>query len=123
MATFLSFTDSYPTTSEATAPRNEVVDGLNDDDFALLLRSIELVVQAGTLTSVLLGHALHIPASRADRMIDAMQSIGVISPPGFDKRRSVIAEMDALPLILVRLMTNRGHVDSDFALLPAEMSA
>jgi hypothetical protein len=117
MTTFAGFTDPYSTTTldgsrfapPVTQFRGHVVDEFDQAEFDLLLRTVELVVQAQAFSGVRLGHALHIPTHMVNRMTRALEEIGVISAPGFDGRRRVTADLRSLSTVLTTLASNHGE--------------
>ncbi|MDQ1555696.1 MAG: hypothetical protein QOI02_698, partial [Actinomycetota bacterium] len=110
------FTDPYTTTSfdsSRFAPpiaqfRANVIDELDEQEFELLLRTAELVVQAQAFSGVRLGQAMRIPSHMVNRMTRALEEVGVISAPGFDGRRQVTADIRSLSSLLTTIMTTRG---------------
>jgi hypothetical protein len=118
--TFTGFTDPYATTSfEAQDPahpdfteHNPLVDSMGREEFALLLRTVELVVQAQAYSTDKLSQALRIHPHNAQRMTLALESVGVISPVRFDGHRAVVAQARDLPMLLARLLTTTGDPTS-----------
>jgi hypothetical protein len=115
MSTFTTFTDSYPGEARTLAiaakfDGESLVQTLDDADFALLMRAIELVVQAGAYSQVRLQHAMRIPARTAVRLTSLLEALSVIGQYRAGDERHVVTSIDELPLFLMRLLGSRNSV-------------
>jgi hypothetical protein len=115
MSTFTTFTDPYPTVPRArpvvtSFDGESLVQTLGDTDFALLMRTVELVVQAGVYSQLRLQHAMRIPAKTATRLTTLLEALSVIDSHRVGDAREVLPTVDHLPLLLVRLLASRDSV-------------
>jgi hypothetical protein len=115
MSTFTTFTDPYPGEARTLAvaanfDSESLVQTLGDADFTLLLRTIELVVQAGAYSQVRLQHAMGIPARTAVRLTTLLEALSVIGQYRAGDERHVLKSVDDLPLLLMRLLSSRDSV-------------
>ncbi len=129
MTTFTHFTDPYRSSSDpsghAASPAfpgarqddsffewNGALDGLDEADFDLLVRSIELVVQAGTFSCERLQMALRISPRLAERMTSSMEKLGVIAPGDPTAVRRVLVSVLGLEVFLAKVLSGRQFVSS-----------
>jgi hypothetical protein len=115
MSTFTTFTDPYPTAPRARViPTNfdgeSLVQTLGDADFALLMRAVELVVQAGVYSQLRLQHAMRIPARTAVRLTTLLEALSVIDGYTVGDERKVLTSIDHLPVLLLRLLGSRDSM-------------
>jgi DNA segregation ATPase FtsK/SpoIIIE-like protein len=98
---------------------NGALDGLSESEFALLMRTVELVVQAQTFSRERLQHALRISADASVTMTHSIERLGIISAGEPNAQRRVLVSVRALPVLLAKMLSSRDHISS-FA-SPAEM--
>jgi hypothetical protein len=120
--TFTQFTDPYisdvgvtsPFASERTDSSyfdwNGALDGLSENDFALLMRVVELVVQAQTFSSERLALALRISAESAASMTRSLELLGVVTVGEPTAQRRVLVSVRTLPVLLAKLLSGRDHL-------------
>jgi DNA segregation ATPase FtsK/SpoIIIE-like protein len=90
-------------------PSSQSVATLDNHDFELLTRAVELVVLSQACSVRGLGLALRIPTmSSAARIAGALEALGVVGPGGADDQRSVLIEPRDLPNLLSELRRSRG---------------
>jgi hypothetical protein len=89
--------------SQATA----VVNQLDDDDFELLLRSVDLVVLSQAFSQIAFERILDVPSYVAEYMTGLLVRLDIISADSQNGNRLVLADMRDLPLILLRLNEGR----------------
>ena len=56
----------------------------------MLISAVEAVVEAQTATTVYLQRCLEVGYVRAAKLIDAMEELGIVTPPDGERRRRVI---------------------------------
>lgn len=126
MTTFTHFTDPYRENIDAVsrfAPPfasdsidesyfewNGALEGLDETDFALLVRTVELVVQASSFTRERLQQALRITPELAARMTSSIEKLGVIAPGKPDGPRRVLVNVMGLPVLLAKLLSGRQYL-------------
>ncbi len=89
---------------------NGALDGFDAADLDLLLRSIELVVQAGTFSPDRLQLALRVSPQLVARMTASMEKLGVIAPGEPTGVRRVLVNVLGLEVLLAKLMPGRQFV-------------
>jgi DNA segregation ATPase FtsK/SpoIIIE-like protein len=120
---FTKFTDPYisdvgvtsPFASSAAADGsyfdwNGALDGLDESEFSLLMRTVELVVQAQTFSQERLQFALRISPEPAARMTRSIELLGVISAGEPNAQRRVLVSVRNLPVLLAKLLSGRDHL-------------
>ncbi len=114
MTTFTNFTDPYRSPGASVGVLSfeggEQVASLDEHDFRLLMRTVEVVVQAGAFTRARLQAALRLPAESSKRMTHLLEQVGVISHGTIDESRAVLVTVDRLPVLLTRLLVTRETV-------------
>jgi DNA segregation ATPase FtsK/SpoIIIE-like protein len=124
-ATFTKFTDPYISDIGVTSPFapdassgssyfdwNGAIDGLSENEFSLLMRTVELVVQAQTFSRERLQHALRISADSAATMTRSIELLGVISAGEPNAQRRVLVSVRTLPVLLAKMLSGRDHLPS-----------
>lgn len=122
MSNFTSFNDPYRLPDDFSSPFtppyrdgaeesyfqwNGALDDLTDSDFSLLVRTIELVVQAGTFSRERLAAAMRISPKQAEKMTIAIEKLGVIAPGSPDGIRRVLINVTSLDVFLAKVLS--GH--------------
>jgi hypothetical protein len=130
VTTFTHFTDPYrlpDVDARATAPFasttldesyfewNGALEGFDEADFNLLVRTIELVVQAGSFRCDRLGQALRVDETTAAKMTVSLERLGVIAPGKPDGPRRVLVNILGLPVLLAKVLTGRHYLPTALA--------
>ncbi|MES2170465.1 MAG: hypothetical protein V4479_07050 [Actinomycetota bacterium] len=89
-------------------PGWQLVSELDSAEFALLERSIELVVLSQSFSVRGLQLALRLRNSVAEKMTYALESIGLIPAGGWEEKRPVLVAQNELSAILGELRGSRG---------------
>jgi DNA segregation ATPase FtsK/SpoIIIE-like protein len=123
--TFTKFTDPYISDVGVTSPFssegsvggsyfdwNGALDGLSENEFALLMRTVELVVQAQTFSRERLQHALRISQDSAVTMTRSIELLGIISAGEPTAQRRVLVSVRTLPVLLAKMLSGRDHLPS-----------
>jgi hypothetical protein len=115
MTTFTNFTDPYRSTAApASRPRGfdggDQVAALDEQEFTLLMRTVELVVQAGAYSRPRLQGALRISVESSKHLTHLLEQVGVISMGDPEHTRAVLVTRENLPMLLTRLLITRDTV-------------
>ncbi|WP_019899964.1 FtsK/SpoIIIE family DNA translocase [Salinispora arenicola] len=97
---------SLPTATDtpaAPAVDATVVDGLDDDERALLREAAELVVTGQFGSTSMLQRKLRVGFAKAGRLMDTLHDLRVVGPSGGSKARDVLITPDELPDLLTAL--------------------
>jgi hypothetical protein len=92
----------------SVAQAERVVNALDEDDFDLLLRCVDLVVLAQAFSAEAFESALDLPGDVADRMTRMLVELEILSADDMEGSRIVLSDMRDLSLILLRL--NEGRI-------------
>jgi DNA segregation ATPase FtsK/SpoIIIE-like protein len=118
-STFTRFTDPYISDIGVTASFaersksgdsyldwNGALDGLSQTELDLLLRTVELVVQAQTFSRERLQFALRISPESAVQMTHSLELLGVIAAGEPNAQRRVLVSVRTLPVLLAKLLSS-----------------
>lgn len=124
-STFSHFTDPYTNHIDATMPFaqgpssdgsyfewNGALDDLSEKEFGLLMRTVELVVQAQTFSRDRLQRALRISAESASSMSRSIELLGIVSAGKPTAQRRVLVPVYSLPVLLAKMLSGRDHLPS-----------
>jgi DNA segregation ATPase FtsK/SpoIIIE-like protein len=125
VTTFTQFTDPYISDVGVTSPFappasaddsyfdwNGSLDGLSESQFTLLMRTVELVVQAQTFSRERLQLALRISPESAASMTRSIELLGIISAGEPNAQRRVLVSVRTLPVLLAKMLSGRDHLPS-----------
>ncbi|HEX3679272.1 MAG TPA: hypothetical protein VHU90_06095 [Galbitalea sp.] len=121
-STFTRFTDPYISDIGVTAPFatrskpgdsyldwNGALDGLGRGELDLLLRTVELVVQAQTYSRERLQFALRISEESAVQMTRSLELLSVIATGEPNAQRRVLVSVRTLPVLLAKLLSSSEY--------------
>jgi hypothetical protein len=124
-STFTQFTDPYISDVGVTSPFappaaaggsyfdwNGALDGLSENEFSLLMRTVELVVQAQSFSRERLRLALRVSPEAAATMTRSIELLGIISAGEPNAQRRVLVSVRTLPVLLAKMLSGRDHLPS-----------
>jgi hypothetical protein len=91
----------------SVAQAEGVVNVLDEKDFGLLLRCVDLVVLSQAFSREAFGLALRLSEAMTEKMTGMLVELAILSADEVGGNRLVLADMRDLPLILLRLNEGR----------------